>query len=407
MTTLEITVADGRVESAGDGVVTGWAWCPAAPEARVRVDVWVDRQIVASGVADRHARGLAKVGIGDGHHAFEIALPEALAAGGGRELAVAVRVAGVQERLTMLDGWSSGGTGPWADVRMVIDNGPPPALPIADDPPTAVPEPAKAALAGRGGWLFAQPGPEAGQAAPGVLAALEQTAQELAALGIRYVVAIAPAKLTVYRDRLLDRSVPTTTAMRSLERLARDSEFVEILDLTGALADGRHHGDVFLPRDEEWSAFGALHVQRALVKRAGLAQLRPTPLAEARFAPRLEPPADALARLPILGPAADDGEPVVPDGVDAHALLAQRVPAAEHLEAPGQPPARVYERAGGAKLPRAVLAGDLCIHAVVPWLAEVSSRLIVFSTPRLPMVPIELEFPDVVFHVLEERRLGT
>jgi len=402
MTTMEVTVADGRVESAGNGFVTGWAWIPATPEVRATIEVWVDGRIVASGVADQGGLGLEKVGIGDGHHGFTIALPEDLA--GDRELAIAVRVAGVAQRLPMLNSWNlQEQDGAWADVRMVEDRKPP-RPPMADDAPAIDAEPAAAALAGQSGWLFALP--HGGDAVDKVAAALRQSAEELAALGIRYVVAIAPPKLAVYRDRLLHRGMPSTTAGRSLKRLARDSDVHEILDLHGVLADARHHGDVYLPRDEDWSALGALHVQRALVKRAGLPRLRPTPLAEARFAPRLELPAHALAELPIIGPAGDDAEPVIPDGVDASALQAQRVPAADHLEVDGLPAARVYERPGGDALPRVVLLGDPCIHAVVPWLAEVSSRLIIFSSSSPPMVPIELEFPDVVFHVLEERRIG-
>jgi len=402
MTTLEVTVADGRVESASNGLVTGWAWIPAAPEVRASIDVWIDGRIVASGVADQGGLGLEKVGIGDGHHGFAIALPEELAV--DKELAVAVRVSGVTERLPMLNSWNLQEDGAWADVRMVEDYRPPPPPPMADDAPAADPEPAAAALAGHAGWLFALP--HGGPAVEDVADDLEGSAEELAALGIRYVVAIAPPKLVIYRDRLLHRGLPSMTAARALKRLARDSDILEVLDLQETIADGRHHGDVFLPRDEAWSALGALHVQRALVKRAGLLRLSPTPLAEARFAPQLELPADALAALPVVGPAGDDAEPVIPDGIDASALQAQRFPAAEHLEVEGQPAARVYERPGGEDLPRVVLVGDPCIHALVPWLAEVSSRLIVFPSPVPPMVPIELENPDVVFHVLEERRIG-
>ena len=402
MTTLEVAVADGRVESAGNGIVTGWAWIPATPEARATIHVWVDGRIVASGVADQGGLGLEKVGIGDGHHGFTIELPEELAV--AKELAIAVRVSGATTRLPMLNNWNLQEDGAWADVRMVEDTKPPPPQPIADDAPAVDPEPAEAALAGRAGWLFALP--HGGPAVDAVAANLERHAEQLATLGIRYVVAVAPPKLAVYRDRVLHRGLPSMTAARALMRLARDSDLLEILDLQGTLADGRHHGDVFLPHDEDWSALGALHVQRALIKRAGIPRLRATPLAEARFAPQLELPPDALAALPIVGPVGDRAEPVIPDGIDASALQAQRIPAAEHLEVEGQPAARVYERPGGDDLPRVVLLGDPCIHAVVPWLAEVSSRLIVFSASSPPMVPIELEYPDVVFHVLEERRIG-
>src|SRR4051794_32536025 len=114
MATREMKVVDGRVEAALGGVVTGWAWNPADPEDRVTVTIWVNGRPVASGVADQHAPGLADVGIGDGEHAFAIALPETLTQ--ERELRVAVRVDGAAGTLPLLEQWShTGDEEPWAD----------------------------------------------------------------------------------------------------------------------------------------------------------------------------------------------------------------------------------------------------------------------------------------------------
>lgn len=403
---VELTVADGRVESAGDGVVTGWAWSPPAPDVRVRIVVWVNGRIAASGLADRPTPGLEKIGLPDDRHGFAIELPEELA-GEHEELAVAVRVAGVSERLSMVPGWNEQADGAWAAARMVVDDRPAPTPPMADDAPPNPEEPATAALAGRDGWLFAHPRDGHPRTEiDDVAADLQRSAEALAMLGIRYVVAIAPPKLAVYPDRVLHAAVPASGVARALQQLSRDSDVLEVLDLREVLADARRHGDLYLPRDERWSALGALHVQRALIKRAGLHGLRPTAFAEAAFAESLEPPLAALIGLPLVGPDGDNSEPSIPDGIDASAQRAQRVPAGEHLETEGLPEARVYENPGSEDLPRAVLVGDPCVHAVAPWLAEACSRLVVLSSASAPMVAIELEHPPVVFHLLEERRIG-
>lgn len=405
MQSAEVTVADGRVESVRDGVVTGWAWSPPAPDVRVGILVWVDGRIAATGRADQHAPGLAEVGIGDGHHAFQIALPEELAT--QEEHAVAVRVAGVSERLSMLRGWNEQGEGPWSATRLVADDRPEPPPPLADDPAPSGAEPAAAAVTGRGGWRFAHGhGATTRANLQEVARQLEGTASALAELGIRYVAALAPAKLVVYPDRVLRPAVAPTGAGQALTRLARDSDVLDVVDLTEVLSHARRYGDVHLPQDERWSALGGLHVQRALVKRAGVPGLRPTPLARARFAGTLEPPPADLAPLPVVGPSEDGVEPEAPLGIDPATLRSQRVPAASHLDADGHVAPRVYERADAGDLPRAVLVGDPSAQALAPWLAEVTSRLVVFAQPEAPLVPIELEHPAVVFHVLEERRIG-
>jgi hypothetical protein len=59
--------------------VWGWAWDRRSPALRVEVQVWIGDNPVASALADRPRPDLKANGIGDGEHAFEIALPEATA----------------------------------------------------------------------------------------------------------------------------------------------------------------------------------------------------------------------------------------------------------------------------------------------------------------------------------------
>lgn len=69
--------------------VCGWAWVPGFPGQTVTVRVQVDGEIVAQGAADRHRPDLQAAGIGDGHHAFFIPLPDRLLDGCMAQLVLA------------------------------------------------------------------------------------------------------------------------------------------------------------------------------------------------------------------------------------------------------------------------------------------------------------------------------
>ena len=60
--------------------IAGWAWCRRQPEMQVDVEIRLDDQIVGRARADRLRSDLARSGVGDGRHAFEVVLDEPLAA---------------------------------------------------------------------------------------------------------------------------------------------------------------------------------------------------------------------------------------------------------------------------------------------------------------------------------------
>ena len=66
----------GFVEVAASDRLLGWAWSPRDPALRVTVELHLGGEIVATAPADRPREDLASNGIGDGHHAFELAVPE-------------------------------------------------------------------------------------------------------------------------------------------------------------------------------------------------------------------------------------------------------------------------------------------------------------------------------------------
>jgi hypothetical protein len=69
----------GYVDELHEDRVWGWAWDRRSPSLRVEIQVWIGDRPVAAALADRLRADLKANGVGDGQHAFEIALPEATA----------------------------------------------------------------------------------------------------------------------------------------------------------------------------------------------------------------------------------------------------------------------------------------------------------------------------------------
>ncbi|MCV9961836.1 hypothetical protein OIU34_07960 [Pararhizobium sp. BT-229] len=67
---------NGRVDAIDMGRIFGWAFDPMAPDQRLVIRVLLDGKVIAEAVADRNRPDLRRNGIGDGKHAFEIALPD-------------------------------------------------------------------------------------------------------------------------------------------------------------------------------------------------------------------------------------------------------------------------------------------------------------------------------------------
>jgi hypothetical protein len=68
----------GYVEVATADRVLGWAWAPGTPDARASIELRLGDAVVASTVADQPRPDLASNGIGDGQHAYNLAIPAEL-----------------------------------------------------------------------------------------------------------------------------------------------------------------------------------------------------------------------------------------------------------------------------------------------------------------------------------------
>jgi NADPH:quinone reductase-like Zn-dependent oxidoreductase/glycosyltransferase involved in cell wall biosynthesis len=109
----------GRVEQIRDGVVSGWAWNPAAPGWRVGVRALVDGQDVAGAVAHLERPSLAGR-VGDGRHGFRIRLPANVAREGEHSLRIEAAGARLPPAASF-DVVPAEGSAPWAGVQFSLE----------------------------------------------------------------------------------------------------------------------------------------------------------------------------------------------------------------------------------------------------------------------------------------------
>lgn len=413
---------EGRLEAVLDGRAVGWAWDPGRPGEPIEVEIVVDEEPVARGLADVSRPSLSAEGIGDGRHGFDIPLPEALA---GSPAHTIKATAGTEAaELPPVNGFETivEGEGPWRRSRFApAAPGRLPFVPEPEDPP----DPGAAALIGKHGWLFpwdkSRLGEEQLQGAPLLSEeavnhhreAVTRRWLQLRELGIPYLYAVVPLKERVYRKFLppglfLHEQRP----VGQLDRALRAAGSFEALDLLPALREARHRGRAFPRTGSGWSDLGAFFAYRELMREAAKRVLDlsdPPPPEDTLFA------AGAirgdLADKPKLSFSAGRFAPATGDGdleeeidvLDVSRLRALRMPAPRHLEAtPGRAP-HLYEI--DAEMPRAVLVGDESCLALVPWLAEHFRRFVFLFADEPPLEAIELEMPDLVIQVVSESRL--
>lgn len=68
----------GEIDCLASDVVGGWAQNPDHPEAPVCLDIFVNDVLIACTLANRYRADLERAGLGSGHHAFQVSLPDAL-----------------------------------------------------------------------------------------------------------------------------------------------------------------------------------------------------------------------------------------------------------------------------------------------------------------------------------------
>jgi len=402
---------EGGLQGVGNGHALGWCWKPADPDARVKVAIAVDGDIVAEGPADVVRPDLAEYG--DGAHGFLIALPESLQAPGRRRV---LALAGA-EKVPIAAApsfWHKAGSGNgWSDVvfepdQTLSSGGLPakvPAPPVSPDPRAVVLD----------GWLF-----DAREFEPSItgrtpaeldatVTALSAAAAACGAVGISYVPVVVPDKRHVVGGAAaLDRSW-----LEALGARLRDVDEVDLLDLLPVLRDAARHGSPYHRTDADWNDRGAFFVARALLKDAHkrVPALRPLALADLHLRP-VPSYRGTLADAPKLEPVGNDLVPCEPhieaeEGVviDAHGLHALRMPVEPHLAQSGSAHLRVYANPAQDADARVAVVGDSASLPLVLWLSERTRRTTFSWSQALPLDQLELELPPLVLHLMRERDL--
>ena len=417
---------EGRLEAVIDGRAVGWAWDPRRPEESLGVEVLVDEELVAEGQADVERSVLAEAGIGHGRYGFDIPLPERLTEAPTHTIRVTAGSEG--EEIAPFHGFETVARGigaAWHQTKFVpAEASRAPFVPEPEEPP----DPGEAALVGKHGWLFpvdaTNLSAEQLRGAPLITAAaIERRREEVAerrrrlkSLRIPYLFAVAPLKERVYGKFLpADAALDAERPVAEVDRALREVDGGEVFDLLPALREARRAGRAFPRTDSGWSAQGAFFASRELMREAGKRVVDlPDPLlpGEAAFVSRSGFRGDLAdkpkVRLASGGFAPGDREGEWEEEIevaDVSRLRALRMPAPRHLEVTGDRAPRLYEVAEEPALPRAVLVGDACCLGLIPWLAEHFRRFAFLWADELPLEAIELEMPDVVIHVVSERRL--
>lgn len=104
------------------------------------------------------------------------------------------------------------------------------------------------------------------------LAALyEERSAWLAERGIRYLVAVAPNKESIYPEFLPDayKQVGAVSRMDQIMEYLRTKTGVNVLDLRPALLEAKKHAQVFYSTDSHWNARGAFPAYQAIIGRLG------------------------------------------------------------------------------------------------------------------------------------------
>jgi hypothetical protein len=422
----------GRLLEVVDGRVIGWVWDPEAPEDRVEVEVEIDGDPVASGVADLDHPDLAegREGMSDGRHGFRLELPERLATGGPYSVRVVAGPDQVRLKARRSFKADSSGNEAWNGTEFVpIDKAE--GKDEADEPiqfEDDAPDPGGSTVVGKRGWLFHSSDEDRTieqlrgeqtltdddlETAREALLAREDALKQI---GIPYLFAVAPLKERVYPRRLpKDASLHPKPPVQRLNAIIRDARGAEAFDLLPPLLDARAHGELYHRTDTNWNHRGAFFAYRALVKEAGkrVVGLEPIGVEDAPFV-KVEAFAGDLADKPKLTLSGDELVPFEREmtweeeveEVDASKLRSKRMPAPSHLDIPGARVPRVYEVSGAEQLPRAVLLGDSACLNLIPWLGEHFRRLVFLWALQPPVEAIELEMPDIVLQVLSERALA-
>lgn len=187
---------------------------------------------------------------------------------------------------------------------------------------------------GNDGWLYTDEefivGNESAQRVEHNLAAIAAIRDQLAARGVKLVVAVVPAKARVYPEHLRGRAPPALHEdLYGRAEHALTDDGITHADLLTPMLDGKLHGQTFLRTDTHWSLRGAQ--LSALATARTVRSVLPAPETASEFTTTVDAPkthrGDLLNFLPLdpyfswLLPPAETITPAHTDGAAAGDLF--------------------------------------------------------------------------------------
>ena len=237
---------------------------------------------------------------------------------------------------------------------------------------------------------------------------LQARNQWLAARGVKYLLAIAPNKQTIYPEYLppaINRARPESRLDQLLAHLRAHTNLT-IVDLRESLLQAKARERVYFRLDTHWNERGAYRVYQQMVNAlAGwFPGLQPWPRA-AFTGQDCHCVGGDLARMLGLNDVLQDDDLLLipnqpraarPDSADVYRETRTYLP---------HEPLPFAMACPNPRLPRAILFGDSFAQALVPLLSEHFSRIVYFFQYTLDTDAVERERPDVVIQEIVERKL--
>jgi len=230
----------------------------------------------------------------------------------------------------------------------------------------------------------------------------------LAKQGIRYMVVVAPNKVSIYPDYVpsrFTRARDTSKMDQMVEALTKAG--VDVVDLRPALREARAHGTSYYRTDSHWTPFGAFFAYHEIAHRLQkyFPDLKPAPLTDY----------SVIERPGLKGGLA--GMIAMSDIYTENTVTMEPLQPRKARETTGREaglnefqPLSVYENED-ASLPRTVVLRDSFVHEIIPFLAEHFSRMVFvwpFPTDAVhvrgfkPQIILD-EKPDIVIDEFVER----
>jgi SAM-dependent methyltransferase len=404
--------ATGRLDAIEEATLVGWAADPDNIGEQLSLDVYVDHRLIGKTVACLPRSDLAREAIGDGGHAFRIRLPSWVRDGAQHSLSVVA--SSLDVNVLPARGWGErnrslpdGTEFVWAERRGKL-RPPPPAR----------------ALFGGDGWAFpcddevgslAQMLGELTLTEPELVqwaTFLGNGAAQLSNQGVRYAVAVIPAKAGVYPEMLPACSPPLQAPRLAHQlELALAGTHIRIIDLVAPLITASRKGhELYYRHDATWNHRGALAGAQAILR-----SLRDTGL----VIPDLNDDTIEWREENFVGELAGKPGIVLENGrLRPVAAVSQHetawVPEEARLACRGVPPpahatdydadAVLMESSGAAHV-AAVILHDRPGDRMVPFLAPVFARSLWLGRRSLPDELIAAERPTLILQILDEAQL--